>query len=200
MAGRIRTIKPELMEDAVTAGLSHAAFRLFVGMILLADDHGHLRANPRWLAGQVFHGRDLDETCNICGYGGSIEDLVAELGAKLVMFYEVDGQRYARLNGWQKHQRIDNAGPPRIPLPPGWTAKEVRRTEGNRERVRWEVVPPTAAPSSTKQKRGRNVAAHRGEPPRNQEVVRPDPDLDQDHDYDSQVSSADQHVGPGVGA
>ena len=34
MSGRIRTIKPELLEDAITAGLSDSAFRVFVGMIL----------------------------------------------------------------------------------------------------------------------------------------------------------------------
>ena len=44
MSGRIRTIKPELLDDAVTAGLSDMAFRLFVSSIVLADDYGRLRA------------------------------------------------------------------------------------------------------------------------------------------------------------
>lgn len=44
---RIRTLKPEILEDARTAGLSDAAFRLFVAMIVLADDHGNLRADDR---------------------------------------------------------------------------------------------------------------------------------------------------------
>jgi two-component system sensor histidine kinase BaeS len=37
MSGRIRTIKPELLDDERTATLSDAAFRLFIGLILLAD-------------------------------------------------------------------------------------------------------------------------------------------------------------------
>jgi len=41
VAGRIRCIKPELLEDERTAGLSHEAFRLFIGLILLSDDEGN---------------------------------------------------------------------------------------------------------------------------------------------------------------
>jgi hypothetical protein len=167
MAGRIRTIKPELMEDANTAGLSHAAFRLFVGMILLADDHGNLRAAPRWLEGQVFHGWELGDL------DGNIAGLLAEIGRRLVTFYTVDGQPYAHLNGWTKHQRIDNAGKPRVPPPPGWKAHEEKRTEGNRERVRWIMVPIGAAPIHG----GADVGGESSPP---QGVGR----LDLDHDLD----------------
>lgn len=138
MAGRIRTIKPELMEDAITAGLSHAAFRLFVGMIVLADDHGNLRASPKWLEGQVFHGRDI-EHCGACCL--SMTDLVGELGAKLVTFYDVDGQQYAHLNGWSRHQRIDNASEPRVPLHPGWGWKHETYNDGKRTRTRVVLFP-----------------------------------------------------------
>ena len=60
MAGRIRTIKPELLEDAKTAKLSHEAWRLFVSSILLADDYGAFRAEPGFLRGTVFWGSEAD--------------------------------------------------------------------------------------------------------------------------------------------
>lgn len=44
MAGRIRSMKPEILDDAIIAGLTDAAFRLFIAMIMVADDHGNLRA------------------------------------------------------------------------------------------------------------------------------------------------------------
>ena len=52
MAGRIRSIKPELLDDEVAAGLSDAAWRLFVSSWILADDHGCFRAGARYLAPQ----------------------------------------------------------------------------------------------------------------------------------------------------
>ena len=54
MSGRIRTIKPELLEDAVTARLSSVAFRTFIALIVLADDYGNFRAEPRFLEGHIF--------------------------------------------------------------------------------------------------------------------------------------------------
>ncbi|GAC1393247.1 MAG: hypothetical protein NVS3B10_00410 [Polyangiales bacterium] len=129
MAGRIRSIKPELLEDEETAGLSHVAFRLFVGMILVADDHGNLRASRAWLKGQVFHGTEITDR--------AFDSALAELTRKLVEVYSVGDQTYAHVNGWAKHQRIDNAMAPRVPLPPGWECVEELRAEGSRRRARF---------------------------------------------------------------
>lgn len=148
MAGRIRSVKPELIEDAVTAALSHVAFRLFVGMIVMADDHGNLRAAPPWLQGQVFHGQPV----TLRAIRSACEELARpKPGGRegLVVFYEDNGQAYAHLTGWHRHQRVDNANAPRLPLPPGWEAVEEKRTEGNRTRVRWIsrlIAPGGAAP------------------------------------------------------
>ena len=104
---RIRTLKPEILEDARTAGLSDAAFRLFVAMIVLADYHGNLRADDRWLAGQVWWAR---------GEFPRVAETLRELQeADLLTVYEVREQVYAAISGWTKHQRIDNAGKPRVP-------------------------------------------------------------------------------------
>ena len=107
MSGRIRSIKPELLEDAATAGLSDAAFRLFVSMILMADDFGCLRAELALLRARVWWAKDPSQP---------IPETIVELNG-LVLFYEVDGQRYASIRGWGKHQRIDNAGKRRVPSP-----------------------------------------------------------------------------------
>lgn len=105
---RIRSIKPELLEDEKTGLLSHPAWRLFVSSILLADDYGNFRANPRLVAGSVFWGhQDVD-----------IPALLRELGdTGLVRFYSVKGQRYAHICGWSEHQRVDKPGKPLCPGP-----------------------------------------------------------------------------------
>lgn len=110
MAGRIRTVKPELLEDERTASLSDAAFRLFIGSILLADDYGNLRASPLYLAGAV-------GSC--CGWDAKRSTVaLAELvAANLVQPYTVRGQAYGHIRGWEKHQRVDKPGKPRCPNP-----------------------------------------------------------------------------------
>lgn len=108
MSGRIRTIKPEILEDVRTAGLSDAAFRLFIAMILMADDHGGLRAEPELIRGQIWWRAKAT---------ADIESAMAELD-KLVLFYEVDEQRYAQIRNWEKHQKVNHQGKRRVPLPP----------------------------------------------------------------------------------
>lgn len=125
MAGRIRTIKPEMLEDAMTAGLSDGAFRLFIGMILLADDAGRMPAAPTFLAGRVFWNapRTFDERSAKPREVSPIDPervrgLLAELAnAHLIVAYTVRGQHYAQFRNWAKHQRIDKPGPPKYPGP-----------------------------------------------------------------------------------
>lgn len=111
MAGRIRTIKPELLEDQRVAALSDRAFRLFIAAILTADDHGNLRAESRQVKGSVFWGRDEVTPEDV---SGGLTELYA---CGLLRGYEVRDQRYAHIAGWDKHQRMDNAGKPRVPTP-----------------------------------------------------------------------------------
>lgn len=108
MSGRIRTIKPELLEDAVSAGLSDMAFRIFIAAILLADDYGRLRYEPAWLQGQVYWARQVDPATFVAAVG--------EL-ASLITGYVVNGQRYAEIRNWAKHQKVSHPGKPRIPPP-----------------------------------------------------------------------------------
>lgn len=122
MSGRIRTIKPELLEDERVAKLTHAAFRLFIGLILVADDYGNFRANPDQLRGAIFWGRAPDDPK--ANEAGGIDALLAEVsrpepdGAPgLVTLYEAKSQRYGHLEGWAKHQRVHHPGLPRVPGP-----------------------------------------------------------------------------------
>jgi hypothetical protein len=131
MTGRIRTIKPELIEDEATAGLSDTAFRLFVSMFAIADDHGILRASRGYLLGQVWHGCEPSEP---------IEDACIQLSRRLVTFFVSDGQCYAFIRNWAKHQRVNDAAKPRLPLPPGYEEVEGTRSRGNgKERTCWTI-------------------------------------------------------------
>lgn len=150
---RIRTLKPEILEDEKTAALSDAAFRLFIAMIILADDHGNVRADGRWLTGQVWWTR---------GEPPRIAEFLREIRrADLVEFYEVRGGVYAHLRGWSKHQRIDNAGKPRVPLP------------NDSDAIAY------LDPQDVDNRGSRNFAAKRGEIP-----LDPDPDQDPERDQD----------------
>lgn len=137
MAGRIRTIKPELLEDDKTAKLSHEGWRCFVSLILLADDYGNFRAHPALLDGAVFWG---------CGSVAGIGRLLRELGeASLVTLYEVRGQTYGHINGWSKHQRVDKPGKPRCPGPKEATNVLQYANSGILpESFRTDLRPPTS--------------------------------------------------------
>jgi hypothetical protein len=108
---RIRSIKPEILEDALTAGLSDRAWRLFVSSWLLADDGGNLRGDVRYVRGAVFWAREevLSE---------DVEAALTELTSKgFLTPYEVREQRYFAVRGWSKHQKIDRPSRSRIPTP-----------------------------------------------------------------------------------
>lgn len=141
MAGRIRTIKPELLEDAVTAGLSDMASRIFIASILLADDYGRLRAEPGWLMGQVYWAKPT--SLSVEKFLCAMKELVP-----LVLFYEINGQRYAQIRNWNKHQRVDKPGKPRVPAPPE-DVGQIRESFANvsrdpRESLATDLRPPTS--------------------------------------------------------
>lgn len=133
MSGRIRTIKPELLEDAVTAGLSDVAFRLFIACILLADDYGNLRFEPEWIRGQVYWKRSVDSE--------QFSSAFAELAA-VITSYEVKGQRYGAIKNWAKHQKVSHPGKPRVPS----LADALPRVSGEPHET---LVPDLRSPTTT---------------------------------------------------
>lgn len=106
---RIRTLKPEMLSDERTAALSSEAWRLFVSMILLADDYGNLHANARHLAAEAFWAVAVD--LDMRALLGALEQ------AELVQFYRVRDQSYVHLRGWEKHQKVDHPGRHVVPPP-----------------------------------------------------------------------------------
>jgi len=107
---RIRTIKPELLTDEKTAGLSDREWRLFVSCILLSDDYGNLRSDPGLLRGQALW-------CSDTSSRDIVEALLHLEEIGLVISYSVRNQSYVHIAGWAKHQRIDKPGKPQVPGP-----------------------------------------------------------------------------------
>ena len=106
---RIRSIKPELLQDEKTASLKNDTWRLFVSMIVMADDYGNLHASPKRLLADAFWAQRR---------GAMVERMLAELvDVGLVVLYDVGGQQFAHLTGWAKHQKISHPGRPSCPGP-----------------------------------------------------------------------------------
>ena len=125
---RIRSIKPELLEDERTARLTHVEWRLFVSLLLLADDYGNLRAATERIHGAALWAHPREDLAKV------LDGLVL---AGLVVLYVVAGQRYAHISGWNKHQKVDHPGKPLCPaLSEG--SRITRETVAN--------VPETLAP------------------------------------------------------
>src|SRR5690606_4058923 len=142
MAGRIRSIKPEILEDDKAAELSDVAWRLWVSWWCIDDDHGRLRANAAFLHGQAFWGTPRP----IADVAKATEELD---DSGLITLYEVNGQTYAYVTNWSKHQRVDNAGKPRCPGPEEGT---VRRESPRVSASRGELPPdPDHRPPTTDQ-------------------------------------------------
>ncbi len=112
MAGRIRTIKPEVLSDAKAARLPDDAWRLWVSMWVMADDLGRLPAEPAYLGGQVFWGKPNPLEC-------ASRALASLREASMLLIYEVRGESYAQIRGWSKHQKIDKPSGPKFPGPNG---------------------------------------------------------------------------------
>ena len=95
---RIRTIKPEFFASADIADLSPMARLLFVFLWLEADREGRLRWNPRNFRLRFFPSDDY-----------TIDDLATELvESELVVVYENEGERFAEIPTFNRHQVINN--------------------------------------------------------------------------------------------
>lgn len=108
---RIRSIKPELWDDEALGGCPVGARLLFLGMISHADDCGRLRANPALLKARIFaYNDDL-----------GLEEVTAWTNALsfvgVVRLYDNEGQTYAEIVNWLKHQRISHPSASCLPAP-----------------------------------------------------------------------------------
>lgn len=119
MSGRIRTIKPEWLEDEALVSCSIAARLLSAALMLLADDHGRGRAGAVTLGAAVF-AFEPDPR------GTAAAALVELERIRFVGTWCENGQTYFAIRNWTKHQRVDHPGKPRIPSPPEtlWNPRE----------------------------------------------------------------------------
>jgi uncharacterized phage protein (TIGR02220 family) len=113
VAGRIRTIKPEWLENERLAACSDTARVLSIALILVADDYGNGRAAEGYLIGQAWHSTD-----NLIEARDRIRRALAELVlAEFVVLYQANGQQYFHLPGWKRHQLVKHPSKPRVPAP-----------------------------------------------------------------------------------
>lgn len=108
MAGRARTIKPEILADEKTAMLNHLEWRLFVSVWLIADDYGNLRGEPALIRAHTLWAADS----SITSVAAALETLAS---VSLLSRYSVRGQSYFHITNWERHQRIDRPSKPQMP-------------------------------------------------------------------------------------
>jgi hypothetical protein len=119
MSGRIRTVKPEWLEDEFLAAASDEARVLSIALILMADDHGRGRASIATIAAgawryQMEHDGGAHAPEILARASRALRELV-EMG--FVTLYEVARQRYFEIRNWAKHQKVDRPSKPRVPPP-----------------------------------------------------------------------------------
>jgi hypothetical protein len=118
MPGRIRTIKPEWLDDQRLIHSPDEARVLSVALLLLADDYGNGRCDPDAIATRVFPAS-----------GKSLEDLLRParkfqaamirlVSIRFAGVYELDDQRYFTVRNWDKHQKVNHPSKPLVPGPP----------------------------------------------------------------------------------
>ena len=119
---RIRTLKPEWLEDEALLECSLAARVLSAGLLLVADDYGNGRAGEKILAARIFPGEPVR----------LLRDALQELVAiRYVVIYQADGQTYFHIRNWAKHQRVDKPGTPKVPAPVQERSRDPRELSGN---------------------------------------------------------------------
>jgi len=106
---RIRTLKPDHRLHRKVGPLSHVAYRLWVGMILEADDEGRLVCSADQLRALAF-GYHSDVTAEAVE-----ESLQALHRAELIRLYLDNAVRYAWFPSWHDHQRIDKKQESKLP-------------------------------------------------------------------------------------
>src|SRR5262245_31581941 len=106
---RIRTLKPEFWEDEKVGGLSVLDRLNFIGLTSLADDEGRGCGAVDWLKSRL---HPYDKTLRRPIIEASLRKL-EDVG--VVVFYEIDGQRFYQVINFTKHQKIDRKTPSKFP-------------------------------------------------------------------------------------
>ena len=100
-----RVIKESLCTSDNISELSDFEFRLWIGLIVIADDFGRGDARPAIIKGRCF---PLRERVTIKDIECALHGLAAH---SCVSLYKVGGKPYYSFPTWAAHQRIDRAKP-----------------------------------------------------------------------------------------
>lgn len=119
MTGRIRTIKPEWLEDEFLAAASDSARMLSAALMLMADDYGRGRGSVATVAAEAWRFElERDDGAHARETLAKVSRVLQELrGIRFMLLYEVEGQRYFAIRTWKRHQKVDHPSKPRIPEP-----------------------------------------------------------------------------------
>jgi len=154
MTGRIRTVKPEWLEDELLAAASDEARVLSIALILMSDDYGRGRASLAAIAAGAWRyqmeradGAHAPEI--LARASRALRELV-EIG--FVVLYDIAKQRYFEIRNWSKHQKVDRPSKPRIPAPSDVDSLEnagprdtlATPSRASREPLATDLRPPTS--------------------------------------------------------
>lgn len=136
---RIRTVKPEWLDDEGLHEAGMVARLMSVALITLADDYGNGRAHVGQLAGRLFWAEENGP------------EMVRDGLAKLVEcgflhLYQVRHQSYFHICNWGKHQRVDHPGKPRCPGPETTEKTDIPESLGKLSGNSRETLKPDLDP------------------------------------------------------
>lgn len=160
MAGRIRSIKPEWLEDEKMAMASSDARVLSIALILIADDYGNGRCCKANLSGRVFPPSGDSPEDLLRSYERFSEALKEVLSMGFAGTYTVAGQTYFSIRKWDEHQKVNHPGKPLVPNPP--------ENLWNVSRESLESLLPDLRPTTNDQRPGGDLRA--SEPARTREA------------------------------
>lgn len=115
-----RMIDTGMWSNENFAALPAMARLLQIGMINHADDQGRIKANPLYLAKEIFPYDRVTPT--------SISKWLEQIASNgTILLYAVEGKQYAQLTKWWEYQSLQYAAPSDYPPPPTWKDR-IRRT------------------------------------------------------------------------
>ena len=97
-----RMLRESIITNKKINSLSDFQYRVWIHLILYADDYGRGSADPEVLKGQAFTCR---KRVTIAAIANALADL-ASMGC--ISLYEVDGKSYFCFPNWGAHQRIQS--------------------------------------------------------------------------------------------
>jgi hypothetical protein len=108
---RIRTLKPEHKHHRKVGMLTDRQYRLWVGMITEADDHGRLVADAGQLKALMFGYQPKTGPKDVADALEALESV------GLIHLYRVGDTPYAEFPSWREHQRVSHPADSKLPSP-----------------------------------------------------------------------------------